>query len=79
VNTSSLDVLLTRDVGEALLERIRWWVDYTAMFGQRIDINPSVGNKKGGLTTIYEKSLGAIAKRRHISVASGLPIRRSDR
>lgn len=53
---------VTRDVGEALLERIRWWIDYTALFGQRIDINPSVGNKKGGLTTIYEKSLGAIAK-----------------
>ena len=32
------------------------------IFGERIDINPSVGNKKGGLTTIYEKSLGAIAK-----------------
>ncbi|MDX1970454.1 MAG: altronate dehydratase family protein [Planctomycetaceae bacterium] len=59
--------LLTRravrpEVGEALVERIRWWIDYTALFGQRIDINPSVGNKKGGLTTIYEKSLGAIAK-----------------
>lgn len=53
---------VTREVGEALLERIRWWIDYTALFGQRIDINPSVGNKKGGLTTIYEKSLGAIAK-----------------
>lgn len=53
---------VTKDVGEALLERIRWWIDYTALFGQRIDINPSVGNKKGGLTTIYEKSLGAIAK-----------------
>lgn len=53
---------VTREVGEALLERIRWWIDYTAKFGQRIDINPSVGNKKGGLTTIYEKSLGAIAK-----------------
>jgi len=59
--------LLTRravshEVGEALLERIRWWIEYTAKFGERIDINPSVGNKKGGLTTIYEKSLGAIAK-----------------
>ena len=53
---------VTREVGEALLERIRWWIEYTAKFGQRIDINPSVGNKKGGLTTIYEKSLGAIAK-----------------
>jgi len=53
---------ISREVGEALLERIRWWVEYTAKFGERIDINPSVGNKKGGLTTIYEKSLGAIAK-----------------
>jgi altronate hydrolase len=53
---------ISREVGDALLERIRWWIEYTAKFGERIDINPSVGNKKGGLTTIYEKSLGAIAK-----------------
>ncbi|MDP1796035.1 MAG: altronate dehydratase family protein [Planctomycetaceae bacterium] len=53
---------INRQVADKLLERIKWWVDYTAMFGERIDINPSVGNKKGGLTTIYEKSLGAIAK-----------------
>ena len=53
---------LSREVGEKLIERIRWWEDYAAMFGSQIDNNPSVGNKKGGLTTIYEKSLGAIAK-----------------
>jgi altronate hydrolase len=51
-----------RAVGEKLLERIRWWEKYTSMFGAQINNNPSVGNKKGGLTTIYEKSLGAIAK-----------------
>ena len=59
--------LLTRrakspEVAEALLERIRWWETYTAMFGASIDNNPAPGNKLGGLTTIYEKSLGAIAK-----------------
>ncbi|MBM4075642.1 MAG: altronate dehydratase, partial [Planctomycetes bacterium] len=59
--------LLTRrakspKVAQDMLDRIQWWVDYTAKFGERVDINPSVGNKKGGLTTIYEKSLGAIAK-----------------
>ncbi len=59
--------LLTRrsaspEVAQAMLDRIQWWIDYTAKFGERVDINPSVGNKKGGLTTIYEKSLGAIAK-----------------
>lgn len=53
---------VSRAVGEQLLERIRWWEQYTGRFGVEIDNNPSVGNKKGGLTTIYEKSLGAIAK-----------------
>jgi len=49
-------------VAEKLMERVHWWEDYAAKFGASIDNNPSVGNKKGGLTTIYEKSLGAIAK-----------------
>jgi len=53
---------VSRKVGEKLIERIRWWEEYSAKFGARIDNNPSVGNKKGGLTTIFEKSLGAIAK-----------------
>ena len=49
-------------VGERLIERIRWWEDYTARNGGEMDNNPSPGNKKGGLTTILEKSLGAVAK-----------------
>ncbi len=53
---------VNRAVGEKLLERIEWWKKYTGFFGAEIDNNPSPGNKKGGLTTIYEKSLGAIAK-----------------
>jgi altronate hydrolase len=32
------------------------------LHGATIDNNPSPGNKEGGLTTIYEKSLGAVAK-----------------
>ena len=52
----------SRAVGEKLIERIRWWERYTALFGTQIDNNPSPGNKEGGLTTIYEKSLGAVAK-----------------
>ncbi len=59
--------LLTRravDVGtgERLVERIRWWEDYTARLGGDMNNNPSPGNKLGGLTTILEKSLGAAAK-----------------
>ena len=53
---------VSREVGEALLERIRWWEQYAARYDASIDNNPSVGNKNGGLTTIFEKSLGAIAK-----------------
>lgn len=52
----------TREVGEKLIERIRWWEDYTARNGGEMNNNPSPGNKLGGLTTILEKSLGAAAK-----------------
>ena len=52
----------TPEVGKALVERIRWWEEYTRTHGGSIDNNPSPGNKEGGLTTILEKSLGAVAK-----------------
>ena len=59
--------LLTRravspEVAEKLLERIRWWEEYTERNGGEMNNNPSPGNKAGGLTTILEKSLGAAAK-----------------
>lgn len=59
--------LLTRravspEIAQKLLDKIHWWEEYTSMWGAEIDNNPSPGNKLGGLTTIYEKSLGAIAK-----------------
>jgi altronate hydrolase len=53
---------VSREVGEKLVERIKWWEWYTGIFGAEINNNPSPGNKEGGLTTIYEKSLGAVAK-----------------
>ena len=52
----------TEEVGRALLDRIAWWEDYVARLGGEMDNNPSPGNKRGGLTTILEKSLGAVAK-----------------
>jgi altronate hydrolase len=52
----------TPEVADKLLERIRWWEWYTGVFGCTPDNNPSPGNKIGGLTTIYEKSLGAVVK-----------------
>jgi altronate hydrolase len=52
----------SKGVADKLLARIRWWEAYTARNGMKMDNNPSAGNKAGGLTTILEKSLGAIAK-----------------
>ncbi len=59
--------LLTRravseEVAGKLIDRIEWWERYTASNGAEIDNNPTPGNKLGGLTTIYEKSLGAVTK-----------------
>ena len=53
---------VSREVGEKILERIRWWEEYTARNHGEMNNNPSPGNKAGGLTTILEKSLGAVAK-----------------
>ncbi len=52
----------TPEIGEKLIGLIRWWEDYTERARGSMDNNPSPGNKKGGLTTILEKSLGAAAK-----------------
>ena len=53
---------VSEEVGKKLVGRIRWWENYATTHGAEIDNNPTPGNKEGGLTTIYEKSLGAIAK-----------------
>ena len=59
--------LLTRravrpDIAEKLIARIKWWEHYTQINDGEMNNNPSPGNKAGGLTTILEKSLGAVAK-----------------
>jgi altronate hydrolase len=53
---------VSREVGEKVVQRIRWWEEYTARNRGEMNNNPSPGNKAGGLTTILEKSLGAVAK-----------------
>ena len=52
----------TPEIAQKLIDRISWWKEYTTRSGAQMDNNPSVGNKAGGLTTILEKSLGAVAK-----------------
>jgi len=65
--TYGAEHLLTRravspEVGQKLVDLMKWWEEYTAKEGAEMDANPSPGNKAGGLTTILEKSLGAMAK-----------------
>jgi altronate hydrolase len=65
--TYGAEHLLTRravseEVGRKLVDVMRWWEEYTAREGAEMNANPSPGNKAGGLTTILEKSLGAMAK-----------------
>lgn len=52
----------SQEIAEKLLQRIRWWEAYCDRMGADLNNNPSAGNKAGGLTTILEKSLGAVAK-----------------
>ena len=59
----------TRQVADKLLARLAWWDDYAAKHGAELNNNPSPGNKAGGLTTIFEKSLGAVAKAGSSSLA----------
>ena len=49
-------------ISKKLIERIEWWESYTKRNFGTMDNNPSPGNKIGGLTTILEKSLGAVSK-----------------
>jgi altronate hydrolase len=63
-----LDRVASLDIAEKLLSRLRWWEDYAARYCALLDNNPSPGNKAGGLTTMLEKSLGAVAK------AGGTPL-----
>jgi len=53
---------VTQHVADELMQRIAWWQEYVARNNGSLDNNPSPGNKLGGLTTILEKSLGAVAK-----------------
>jgi altronate hydrolase len=57
-----LERAVSDEVGQRLVALLSWWEDYAAREPQGLDNNPSPGNKAGGLTTILEKSLGAVAK-----------------
>jgi len=53
---------VTAEIGDRIDDKIAWWLDYAARNGVELDSNPSAGNREGGITTIWEKSLGAVLK-----------------
>ena len=57
-----IDRAISKKVASKLLARIDWWKHYTSINNAELNNNPTPGNKQGGLTTILEKSLGAVAK-----------------
>lgn len=53
----------SREIGEKLIERIRWWKqEYSVGRDVQINGNVSPGNQMGGLANIFEKSLGSSMK-----------------
>ena len=52
----------SQKTADKLIERLKWWKNYTSINNSTMDNNPAPGNKRGGLTTILEKSLGPVAK-----------------
>jgi altronate hydrolase len=60
------NVLLQRAVdagiSDATVQLVNAFREYFHRHGERIDENPSPGNKDGGITTLAEKSLGCIQK-----------------
>ena len=48
-------------VAKKLLDRYKWWEWYCRGI-EAMDNNPAPGNKAGGITTVFEKSLGGVTK-----------------
>ncbi len=53
---------VSEGVAKKLIDRFKWWEYYCRVLGAEMDNNPAPGNKAGGLTTVYEKSLGSVTK-----------------
>ena len=53
---------VTPEVSKKLVDLIHWWEKYMEKHNGSLNNNPSPGNKAGGISTILEKSLGAVSK-----------------
>jgi altronate hydrolase len=68
-----LNRVASEEAGQKLVAILREWQRQSQVYGFSLDNNPSPGNKKGGLTTIFEKSLGAVAKAGSTPLVDALP------
>jgi galactarate dehydratase len=59
---------INRQVGQKMLDEMRWYDAYLAQGGADRSANPTPGNKRGGLSNIVEKALGSIAKAGHSAI-----------
>ncbi|MBU8906465.1 galactarate dehydratase [Desertibacillus haloalkaliphilus] len=53
---------VSEEVGQALINEMKWYDEYLQRGKADRSANPSPGNKKGGLANVVEKSLGSIVK-----------------
>lgn len=60
--TILMDRAVNKEVFESTISLINDFKDYFRKYDQPIYENPSPGNKKGGITTLEEKSLGCVQK-----------------
>ena len=60
--TILMDRAVNKEVFESTVGLINDFKDYFRKYDQPIYENPSPGNKKGGITTLEEKSLGCVQK-----------------
>ncbi|MCI0549224.1 MAG: altronate dehydratase family protein, partial [Candidatus Rokubacteria bacterium] len=52
---------INEGVAKKLIDRYKWWEWYCRGI-EAMDNNPAPGNKAGGITTVFEKSLGGVTK-----------------
>jgi len=64
---------ITRELFEKTVDMINGFKKYFMRYGEKINENPSPGNKLGGISTLEDKSLGCIQKGGKAPVCDVLP------
>lgn len=68
-----MDRCVDRETFDALVGLVHRFKQYFVDHGEPVSENPSPGNIAGGITTLEEKSLGAVQKGGHVPVTDVIP------